>query len=98
MFKKLPQLMFYLIISKGESAKTSFIKSFVIWVFEVTIKGVIMSFIIILFGTSVTLLVHSYWLKDIMSIVLFFVCFPLESFSQDVWTICQCLCKKAVGE
>ena len=38
MYKKLPQLMFSLIISKQESVKTLVIKTSVIWVFEDTLK------------------------------------------------------------
>ena len=97
MFKKLPQLMFSLMISKGESVKTSFIRTFVIWVFKITMKGIRMSFIIILLSISVKLSVHSYWLKEIVSIVLSFVSFLLKSFSQGTCIICRFLCQKAMG-
>ena len=52
-------------ISKGVPIKASFIKTdfnktSIIWEFKDTIKGVSMLFIIILFGTSIKLSVHSY--------------------------------------
>ena len=89
--------MFSLMISKGESVKTSFIRTFVIWVFKITVKGISMSFIIILLSISVKLSVHSYWLKEIVSIVLSFVSFLLKFFSQGTCIICQFLCQKVIG-
>ena len=95
--------MFSLMINKGESVKASFIKtSFnqtsIILAFKDTIKSVSMLSIIILFGTSVELSVHSYWLKESIVPSFMSLSFPLNSFSQDVWTICRCLYKKAMGE
>ena len=61
--------MFSLMINKGESAKASFIKTFVIWVFDYTIKGVSISYK----HSSIFYVFHLFYLYSFPYYSFFFV-------------------------